>query len=62
MSRTTLLQIADAVPLESAVLQRFCLRLKHSNDTETTAALEAKFGPKSSKRAEPHVDLNGFNL
>ncbi|KAG0080051.1 hypothetical protein BGZ90_000852 [Linnemannia elongata] len=62
MSRATLLQIADAVPLGSAVLQRFCLRLKHSNDTDTTAALEAKFGPKSSKRAGMLVDLNGFNL
>ncbi|KAG9061761.1 hypothetical protein KI688_006912 [Linnemannia hyalina] len=62
MSRATLLQIADAVPLESEVLQRFCLRSKYSNDTDTTAALEAKFGPKSSKRARPNIDLNGFNL
>ncbi|KAK3838060.1 MAG: hypothetical protein J3R72DRAFT_193918 [Linnemannia gamsii] len=62
MSKETLLQIADAVPRESMVLQRFYVQDDGGVDYDAAAALEAKFGPWGSthKAGGAHVDLNWF--
>ncbi|KAG0265727.1 hypothetical protein BGZ95_003232 [Linnemannia exigua] len=60
MSKEVMLQIADVVPRDSAVLKMFHLRAHNRNDDDTIAALLAKFGSKRLAPGGPIIDLNEF--
>ncbi|KAK3838055.1 MAG: hypothetical protein J3R72DRAFT_193376 [Linnemannia gamsii] len=60
MSKEVMLQIADVVPRDSAVLKMFHLRAHNRNDDDTIAALLAKFGSKKLAPGGPIIDLNEF--
>ncbi|KAG0375514.1 hypothetical protein BGX24_008993 [Mortierella sp. AD032] len=60
ISKEVMLQIADVVPGDSAVLKMFHLRAHNRNDDDTIAALLAKFGSKRLAPGGPIIDLNEF--
>lgn len=60
LSRETLLQIIDAVVIDSTVLTIFYARAKQDNDGDTTAPLEVRDEPTRNKIGQGHIDLNGF--
>ncbi|KAF9901927.1 hypothetical protein EC991_005549 [Linnemannia zychae] len=63
ISKETLLEIADAVPRDSKLLQRFYVQDDRGVDYDGAAALEAKFGPWGSTHKAGGgalVDLNWF--
>ncbi|KAG0065029.1 hypothetical protein BGZ89_008653 [Linnemannia elongata] len=67
LAPATLLQIANVVPRDSAVLQHFYVRDGRGVDDDTGAALEAIFGPKKAdvegeQEGSKLIDLNGFVL
>ncbi|KAF9339738.1 hypothetical protein BGZ91_004877 [Linnemannia elongata] len=67
LAPATLLQIANVVPRDSAVLQHFNVHDGRSVDDDTGAALEAIFGPKKAdvegeQEGSKLIDFNGFVL
>ena len=67
LAPATLLQIANVVPRDSAVLQHFYVRDGRGVDDDTGAILEAIFGPKKAdvegeQECSKLIDFNGFVL
>ncbi|KAK3840105.1 MAG: hypothetical protein JOS17DRAFT_5088 [Linnemannia elongata] len=67
LSPATLLQIANVVPRDSAVLKHFYARDGRGVDDDTGAILEAIFGPKKAdvegeQEGSKLIDFNGFVL
>lgn len=67
LAPATLLQIANIVPRDSALLQHFYVRDGRGVDDDTGAILEAKFGPKKAdfegeQEGSKLIDFNGFVL
>ncbi|KAF8944001.1 hypothetical protein BGZ47_004779 [Haplosporangium gracile] len=61
LPKETLLQIADFVPMDSTVLKSFVVIDGKGTDDDTSAALEAKFGPPKLDGVErAFINLNWF--
>ncbi|OAQ25803.1 hypothetical protein K457DRAFT_158055 [Linnemannia elongata AG-77] len=61
LSKETLLQIAEFVPMNSTVLKSFVVIDGKGTDDDTSAALEAKFGPPKLDGVEQaFINLNWF--